>query len=167
MKPVIWKQIALEIVTIIMLSVVLAIFSNLVHPDSVPLFSSYFPPDPVNETPSVNSESSPLKIPIDIAIDRFHKHSAVFVDARTPADFSNAHIKGAVNLPEKEFESYLGDFLAAHEPDTPIITYCDGIDCPLAKMLAEKLRSIGYINASYMVDGWGEWKRKGLPQVSP
>jgi rhodanese-related sulfurtransferase len=103
-----------------------------------------------------------LQIPIGVVMEKYRNGSAVFVDARSPADFSAGHIKGAVNLPEKELESYLGEFLAAHEPETLLITYCDGLDCPMAKMLAERLRSFGYKNTFYVVDGWGEWKRRGL-----
>ncbi|MCD6224502.1 MAG: rhodanese-like domain-containing protein, partial [Deltaproteobacteria bacterium] len=70
------------------------------------------------------------------------------------------HINGAVNLYEKEFDEFIDDFLSLRDPETQIITYCDGIHCSLGKELAEKLFSVGYNNVYYLKNGLTRWEEK-------
>lgn len=46
---------------------------------------------------------------------------ALLLDVRSPAEFEDGHIEGAVNVPVDELEGRLGD-LAPH--DRPIVVYC-------------------------------------------
>ncbi len=103
------------------------------------------------------------EISLDEAIDRFRKGSALFVDARSPEDYRNGHIDGAINIPDQSFEDYIGPFLAATAPDTVLITYCEGKACTLSQNLAEKLILAGFDKVYHLRDGWGEWERNELP----
>lgn len=105
----------------------------------------------------------PREIPLEDAVRRHAEKSAIFADARPAADYASGHIQGALSLPDQEFDSWIEEFIAATEPETVIITYCEGTQCLLSKSLAEKLVDLGYLNARYLVDGWGRWKAGRLP----
>ena len=105
----------------------------------------------------------PREIPLVDAVRRQAEQSAIFVDARPAADYAAGHIQGALSLPDQEFDSWVEEFIAATEPETVIITYCEGSQCLLSKSLAERLIDLGYVNTRYLVDGWGRWKANRLP----
>ena len=112
-----------------------------------------------------NSEAAAgvQEITLDEAIDHFRQGTALFVDARSVDDFRTGHIDGAFNIPDESFGEYIGPFQAANPPDTLLITYCDGKACPLSLNLAEKLILAGFDKVYHLRDGWGEWRRNGLP----
>ena len=103
------------------------------------------------------------EITLDDAIDRFRQGTALFIDARSTDDFRKGHIDGAINIPETNFEEYIGPFMAANASDTLLITYCEGKNCQLSQKLAEKLILSGFDNVFHLEDGWGEWTRNDLP----
>ena len=47
-------------------------------------------------------------------------HGAQLVDVRTPAEYKQGHLRGAVNIPLQ----ILGDNLSKLRKDKPVITYC-------------------------------------------
>jgi len=100
------------------------------------------------------------EISIEDAYQIAKKGKTLFVDARSENDFKERHIKGSVNLDEKKFDEFIDDFLSRTDPETQIITYCDGIHCSLGKDLAEKLFSIGYDNIHYLANGLTIWEEK-------
>ena len=102
-------------------------------------------------------------ISIDEAFRLYQEHKAVFADARHAVDYASGHIKGAVNLTVAESDSWLSDFLAATDPATIIITYCDGENCHLAPELAELLFFNGFEHVSYIENGWTRWREHGYP----
>jgi len=133
----------------------LALLANAWHPGGLNLFTA---PPATGELPA-----DPLQISLEEATRRHTDGSAVFVDARSPADYAAGHIRGAVSGPDQEFDRWIEGFIAATEPETVIVAYCEGSRCELSKSLVEKLQSLGYANARYLSDGWGRWKEKGLP----
>jgi rhodanese-related sulfurtransferase len=100
---------------------------------------------------------------IEEAVRLFEKGAALFVDARSEADYRAGHIKGAVNIPELDFENHIGSFLEKTAAETVLITYCEGDTCTLSKSLAEKLSLAGFENVFHLKNGWGQWKERGLP----
>jgi rhodanese-related sulfurtransferase len=100
---------------------------------------------------------------IEEAVRLFEKGAALFVDARSEADYRAGHIAGAVNIPELDFENNIGSFLEKTAAETVLITYCEGDTCTLSKNLAEKLSLAGFENVFHLKNGWGQWKERGLP----
>jgi len=88
---------------------------------------------------------------------------ALFVDARSEADFAAGHIKGAVSLPAGRFEELLDDFISRYDMDQPIVTYCSGRTCEDSLHLALFLSEIGYSDVRLMIDGFPAWLAKGYP----
>ena len=102
-------------------------------------------------------------ISIDEAYRLYQEENVVFADARHAVDYAAGHIKGAVNLTVTESDSWLSGFLAATDPATVIVTYCDGESCHLAPELAELLYFNGFEHVFYIENGWTRWREKGLP----
>ena len=47
--------------------------------------------------------------------------------------------------------------------DSPIVTYCGSVHCPLSARLAEHLQSLGYTNIREYPEGFAGWKAAGKP----
>lgn len=88
--------------------------------------------------------------------------SALFVDSRHDFDYRAGHIKGAVNVPLKEYElqkSRLNDV----PRDRPLVIYCDGAECNSSIELAVKLAKEGFTNVRISFGGWREWVEAHRP----
>jgi len=52
--------------------------------------------------------------------------------------------------------------LAELPPDVPVVAYCRGPFCVMARTAVELLRKKGY-RAFHLTDGVAEWRARGLP----
>mgnify|MGYP003527023793 CR=1 FL=1 len=86
-----------------------------------------------------------------------------FADARPIVAYEAGHIQNALHLEPGAVEEWAEKLIANYTPDQPIIAYCEGEQCRLSLELAERLTWLGYEKVYYLVDGWGQWKRHGLP----
>ena len=123
-----------------------------------------------NHSPTATDESdgsNPIgELSIEEAVRLFEGGAALFVDARSEADYRAGHIKGAVNIPDLDFENHIGSFLEKTAADTVLINYCEGDACTLSISLAEKLSLSGFESVFHLKNGWGQWKERGLPIAS-
>jgi rhodanese-related sulfurtransferase len=93
----------------------------------------------------------------------FDARAAVIVDARTPGEYAEGHIQGAVSLPFDDVahdESLLKRFDAGGKP---VIVYCSGGDCELSKDLAGLLIGAGQRKVLVYMGGYPEWAGAGYP----
>ncbi len=89
---------------------------------------------------------------------------AVFVDARSRADFSAGHIPSAKNFPFEEAKGEaLREFMAGIPQGKNLVIYCSGEDCPAGLDLALLLRDQGLKGVRVFMGGWDEWRAAGLP----
>ena len=103
------------------------------------------------------------EIPLGEARSLSQAGKALFLDARDPVSFHEGHIKGALNCPPGEMESYLEGIRLLARAGLVIITYCDGVDCPLSTELARSLQQAGVAPVRVLVDGWSRWRKAGYP----
>lgn len=89
--------------------------------------------------------------------------SALFLDAREPADYAAGHIGNALNLPAQSFAQHFGAVSPMMAPESELILYCDGKECDLSHRLSATLRQQGYTNIHILFNGWTEWRQAGLP----
>jgi rhodanese-related sulfurtransferase len=93
------------------------------------------------------------------AILRKAKAGAILVlDVRPAQEYASAHLPHARSLPVDELKKRLAEL----PKDTPVVAYCRGPFCLMAKDAVELLRKKGY-RAFHLTDGVAEWRAHGLP----
>ena len=80
------------------------------------------------------------------------------LDVRPADEFATAHLPHARSLPVDELKRRLAEL----PKDTPVVAYCRGPFCLMAKDAVELLRKKGY-RAFHLTDGVAEWRAQGLP----
>ncbi|MCJ8501340.1 rhodanese-like domain-containing protein [Desulfatitalea alkaliphila] len=154
------KSIFGQTAAIVLLGALLALTFNHFRSDGIALVADWSPAGRLQAA----TGSDDLVIPMDQAITFHETREAVFVDARSPNEFAEGHIAGAINVPWENAFDYIEQFFAAVPDDsTVVIAYCDGEGCPLSEELVLLLRDMGYGNARVLVNGWTLWRRHGYP----
>lgn len=103
------------------------------------------PPPPSPTYPSVNFEELRTHV---------RNKSAVVVDARSASSFTRGHVRGAINIPAGEKETYTEQYLRQLEPGQLIIIYCSSPTCHASDMLYEYLATQGFTNMRLYTPGW-------------
>lgn len=85
----------------------------------------------------------------------------VVLDVRPAEEFASGHLPHARSLPLNELKKKLDEL----PRDTPVVAYCRGPFCLMARDAVKLLRSNGY-NAFQLSDGVAEWRARGLPVVA-
>ena len=153
------RKLLYEMVLVLSTAAILAAGGYLLRPGALPLMAGD-PPAKVSELPF-------KVIALDAAVQMFTKGEALFADARPIASYEAGHIRNALNLEPGAVEEWAEKLIANYAPDQPIIAYCEGEQCQLSHELAERLTWLGYEKVFYLVDGWGQWKKRGLPIDPP
>ncbi len=82
----------------------------------------------------------------------------LMLDVRPQAEFNSAHLPHARSLPVDELLKRLAEL----PQGTPVVAYCRGPFCLMAKDAVDLLRQHGY-SAHHLTDGVAEWRAQGLP----
>lgn len=80
------------------------------------------------------------------------------LDVRPEEEFDAAHLPHAKSLPVAELKKRLAEIPRG----VPVVAYCRGPFCLMAKDATELLRKKGY-QAFHLTDGVAEWRARGLP----
>jgi rhodanese-related sulfurtransferase len=80
------------------------------------------------------------------------------LDVRPEEEYSVAHLPHARSLPVDELKKRIAEL----PKDVPVVAYCRGPFCLMAKDAVELLRKQGY-QAFHLTDGVAEWRARGLP----
>lgn len=80
------------------------------------------------------------------------------LDVRPSDEYAAAHLPYARSLPIDELKKRLAEL----PKDVPVVAYCRGPFCLMAKDAVELLRRRGY-RAAHLTDGVAEWRAHGLP----
>jgi rhodanese-related sulfurtransferase len=92
----------------------------------------------------------------------------LFLDARSPEEYEDGHVEGAINFffegDDATFEQHLAQFEELATDTTHLVTYCSGTECDASLMLARYLYyNMGYKNISIYFGGWKFWQDNQLP----
>ena len=97
---------------------------------------------------------------------------AVIVDNRIASEFSDGHIKGAINIPYREksdksvtFDMSQDEFATSKLPSntaTALVFYCNGPSCWKGYKASVAAMKAGYKNINWFRDGFPAWQAKGL-----
>lgn len=98
------------------------------------------------------------------AKNRFDQKNAVFLDARSPEEYAEGHIPGALEFYADDFEKFAPVVLPQlKDKNQELIAYCHGSSCELSLHLANALMDQGYTNVKVFFGGWPEWKKANYP----
>jgi rhodanese-related sulfurtransferase len=98
---------------------------------------------------------------------------AKMIDTRVAAEYADAHIKGAINVPYKEKSAKAADFDATQDSfdlsklpadkNAALIMQCNGAECWKSYKGAAVAIKGGYKKVYWFRDGIPAWKAKGFP----
>ena len=147
-----------QVPAIVAIALALALAVNGLRHDGIPLVGQW-----ARETaPSVTGDDSGL-VSLAEAQRLFETGGALFVDARSQADFAAGHIRGGVNLPWQQVDEHFAQVAEQLDSADWIIAYCDGQACELSHLLAGFLRQMGYSRVRVLHNGLTVWRQAGLP----
>jgi rhodanese-related sulfurtransferase len=159
-----------QVLYILLLATAIGITMNVVRSNSLPWFAREI------ETAAADaaevdlllrnsSETTALRsVTLQQAYEFFKQRKATFIDAREPAEYTAGHIPGAVNIPmDFIYDEQYGNLLKQMRFDEPLVVYCPGVDCDLAKRAAEELRYRGFQRVFVFDGGFNEWSQAGYP----
>jgi rhodanese-related sulfurtransferase len=104
------------------------------------------------------NRSNPEPVRMKELLQRARAHDVVILDTRPPAEYIAGHIAGAISVPVDELQRRLRQLPKEKE----YVAYCRGPYCVYADHAVEILRSKGR-NARRLLEGFPEWKARGLP----
>lgn len=154
-----WASALWQAAAIFILAAVAGILTNQLRPNSLKLIGA----SPEGSKEAEGEMDGVSYVTIEEADALFTSQLATFVDARPQSAYEQGHIKGACNLPFKEFESKFKEVFSNVGPDAMVICYCDGGSCTLSGHLALELLGKGYGNVRVLKDGWKLWQERSLP----
>jgi rhodanese-related sulfurtransferase len=82
----------------------------------------------------------------------------IVLDVRPEDEYAAAHLPHARSMPVDVLRKRLDEL----PKDVPVVAYCRGPFCLMAKDAVELLRKQGY-QAFHLTDGVAEWRARGLP----
>lgn len=82
----------------------------------------------------------------------------IVLDVRPEVEYAEAHLPHARSMPVDELKKRIAEL----PKDIPVVAYCRGPFCLMAKDSVELLRKKGY-QAFHLTDGVAEWRARGLP----
>jgi rhodanese-related sulfurtransferase len=98
---------------------------------------------------------------------------ATLVDARVAAEYSDGHIKGAINVPYREksdksvnFDATQDDFNLSKLPGdkaASLVIYCNGPECWKSFKASTVAIKAGYKNILWYREGFPNWKSQERP----
>jgi rhodanese-related sulfurtransferase len=91
-------------------------------------------------------------------LSRARSGEVLVLDVRPQEEFAAAHLPHARSLPVGELKKRLAEL----PKDVPVVAYCRGPFCLMAKDAVQLLRKKGY-RAFHLTDGVAEWRARGLP----
>lgn len=95
---------------------------------------------------------------IDELLSRMKSKNIVILDVRPAGEFKNGHIPGSVNVTVKELPAKLKKL----QKNKEYVAYCRGPFCVFADEAVNILVKKGF-KAKRLIEGFPEWKIKGLP----
>jgi len=107
-------------------------------------------PEAVNGTETIDLEQA----------KKMHAQGVIFIDVRSPRQYARRHISGALNLFLND--SFTEDnLLKVAKKESPLVLYCNGINCSLSYKAAERAVSWGFTNIKYFREGIRAWSMDG------
>jgi rhodanese-related sulfurtransferase len=111
-------------------------------------------------TPALPTEGDVRRVSVAQAADRVETvPDLVVLDVRTPEEFADGHLPGAVNI--DFYDDDFDDRIAALDPDASYLVYCS--QGGRSGSTGGTMRDLAFSDVTDMTDGFGAWRDAGLP----
>ncbi|MDQ3194329.1 MAG: rhodanese-like domain-containing protein [Bacteroidota bacterium] len=108
----------------------------------------------------------PVNIPVEAAKQLFDEN-AKFIDGREAFEFNEGRIKGAANIPYKEFKDKTieekMEIMKDLKKELIIVSYCSSDSCEMSIDNAYEMAKAGYNDVKIYLGGYKEWNKMGYP----
>ena len=108
-------------------------------------------------------ETNDISIEIEEAKKLYEEGKTVFLDARSPDEYSKYHIEKAVNLSLVEFDKMIPEFEKSYNKDQVFVIYDADTCCYSSYSLYVQLSRKGFKNLRVFSSGWAQWLNAGYP----
>lgn len=98
------------------------------------------------------------------AIMEEKKKVFTLIDTRSREEYQEAHIIGALNIPEKNFDELVS--LLPSDKSSLLVFYCNGVKCGKSKRTAKKATVLRYNNIAIYNEGFPVWEERNLKIVA-
>lgn len=85
----------------------------------------------------------------------------LIIDARTPVEFEEVHIRDAVNISEQMLKK--DPSLLPSDHTRTLVLYCNGVKCGKSKKVAKLALERGYDHVFVYAEGMPVWEERGMP----
>jgi rhodanese-related sulfurtransferase len=109
----------------------------------------------------LESLDKPKAIKLDYAF-KLYNNGVKFIDARSPEEYAEGHIKDAINIPFYGSENYL-DVVNKLNKNDILVTYCSSADCDISILSGNELFEMGFKRIYVFVGGYDEWTKNNYP----
>lgn len=89
------------------------------------------------------------------SVDERMSLGAIALDIRDPDEHANGHIEGSINISRGKLEMLIEDRIP--DLNIEILCYCNANN--RGSLSASSLKSMGYVNAKYILGGLNEYKK--------
>ena len=110
----------------------------------------------------VDAKANIQRMDIEDAEYLYNSGKALFIDARGPNEYAEAHIKGAINIPVNTTPDQIAKMKDQLDGKL-LVTYCHGVGCHLSDKSAYLLFDAGYHKLGIFFGGWPKWNEHKLP----
>lgn len=96
-------------------------------------------------------------------LDELLADGALLVDSRSPENYRQGHLAGAVSLPLSLLDDQLNEFKQQVPREKTLVTYCSGYGCMDSFELGTRLLKEGFEDVLVYEGGFPEWRDAGRP----
>lgn len=98
-----------------------------------------------------------LSLPTITIDEAIRQRRCVFIDARSPQDYQDGTIPGAIHVPAAADAPFRRMMLGHLPADTPLVVFCGSSDCRLDRLLARGLLDDGFTDVRLLAGGYEAW----------
>lgn len=122
------------------------------------------PPNPTDPPDPPDPKPPPFPLIQFEEVLEYWRDGFLFVDARRTKRYAEGHIPGAVCISawEPGIEEKVAQLPETEPLEAPVVVYCTASkDCEDSHIVADHLKTVGYLDVKIFEGGFPEWKKKG------
>lgn len=120
--------------------------------------------DKIAEQRQATESKGIVVVKLEQAHELWRKGDTLFLDVRSPEEFAELHVAGAINVPEEKL-AHLKELKDAAlwglPKDRKILVYCSTVRCNSSLKAAKQLQNLGFTQVMAFLGGFQAWDEAG------